>query len=219
MVRPLASKVFDSLLAMVVTTGSDGSYQLTSLPLGTWILRARLPGKLAPTLESDEEIGYETDGDIVFSGANGEMLNSWMGVQGRSAILAPIFGSDGNPTSDHVLLLWEGIDETLESADDVIFDVDPLSGIITLSGLPSGNYRLISVGQTESDSECVDIVLHDYQTFSERVITQKGFNCNPGFLAETGVGARELGIATWALSAMVLAAMFVRRGRRARRTN
>lgn len=216
--RPLSSRVFDSILAMVVTTGSDGSYQLSSLPLGTWVLRALLPEKLEPTLESDEEIGFVTDGEIVFSGANGEMLNSWMGVQGRSAILAPIFGSDGNPTSDHVLLLWEGIDETLESADDVIFDVDPLSGIITLSGLPSGNYRLISVGQTESDSECVDIVLHDYQTFSERVITQKGFNCNPGFLAKTGVGARELGIATWALSAMVLAAMFVRRGRRARRT-
>ncbi|MFM6968503.1 MAG: InlB B-repeat-containing protein [Microbacteriaceae bacterium] len=196
-----------SIIAMLIVTGSDGSYFLGVIPVGDWVLRALLPTKLSPTGESDSD----PNGDISLTVSPGAALNTWMGVRGHSGIEAPIFGSDGKPTSDDILLLWDGIDEQLITEDDVTFSTDPTTGIVRISGLPSGSYRLISVGALDADSECVDIVLREFQTFNEDIITQEGYNCHPSTLAETGAGASVISALWWGVGSITIAILLLAR--------
>jgi len=137
------------------------------------VIVAILPSKLNVTQESDSD----PDSQILATIIEGQTLNTWIGVQGNAAISSPIYGQDNLPTDEEIQILWEGIDEELMTEDDVFLFRDPDSGVLMLTGLPAGNYRLISVGSSLADSECVDIVLSENTTFTANIITQKSAIC------------------------------------------
>ena len=169
---PIAGQFFAAALATAVTD-VNGFLKLDSVSLGNWVIKAILPSKLNPTQDSDSQ----PDGQILAVISSGAIINTWMGVKGNAAISSPIYDSKNQPTNEEIELLWEGLDENLLTWDDVTLVRDPESGILKFTGLPAGNYRLIRVGATPSDSECVDIKLLENQTFTEKVITQKSFVC------------------------------------------
>lgn len=177
------------LFAMAIgstQTDASGFLKLDYVALGDWVIKAVLPTKLSATQDSDTN----PDGKITAVITSGNSLETWMGVQGHSAVSAPIFDSQNQPATENIEILWEGLDEALITWDDVTFLKDPETGILKLSGMPSGNYRLIKVGKTLSDSECVDIKLDEYKTFSAKIVTQKSAVC---FTSAAQIGSLKSG--------------------------
>jgi hypothetical protein len=176
---------------------------LDSVTQGNWVIRAILPSKLNITQDSDSV----ADGQIIASVTAGSTVNAWMGVQGNAAISSPIYDSNNRLSNQEVQLLWEGMDEKLMTADDVFLVRDPQSGVLKFTGLPAGNYRLIRLGATKANSECVDIVLSENRTFTANIITQKSAVCFTSAisirssLASTG---NSIGLEVWLPISMLL---------------
>ena len=170
---PIIGGLVKAAAVSTAQTDVNGYLKLNSIDLGNWIIKAMLPAKLSATQDSD----LTADGQIFTLVPAGSTINAWMGVQGHSAIESPIYDSKNQPANQEIEILWEGLDEELLTWDDVNLVKDPVSGVLKLSGLPSGNYRLIRVGSTPSASECVDIVLTEYKTFTAKIITQKSPVC------------------------------------------
>lgn len=177
-----AGDVVSAALA-TAQTEVDGFLRLDSVSVGNWIIRALLPSKLDPTQDSDST----SDGQILATISPGLIMDTWMGVKGNAAINSPIYDSNNQLTNEEIEILWEGLDEKLISWDDVTFTRDPESGILKFTALPAGNYRLIRVGSTQSDSECVDIKLEENKTFTQSVITQKSAVCYTAATKISGV--------------------------------
>lgn len=170
---PVLTGALKAAATSTAQTDANGYLKLNSVNLGYWIIRALLPTKLSPTQDSDTK----PDGQITAVISAGASVNTWMGVNGHSTVDAPIYGSDGKPTDQKIEVIWEGLDEDLLTWEDVHFEKDPVSGVLKMTGMPSGNYRLIRVGATPAKSECVDIVLEEYKTFTAKLITQKSAVC------------------------------------------
>ncbi|PTW90893.1 putative repeat protein (TIGR02543 family) [Microbacteriaceae bacterium MWH-Ta3] len=207
---PTLDSAVTAMALILFITDSQGYFQLVAVTPGEWALRAQLPDILSVTDDSDDS----TDGTMTTTMAEGESRTTWMGVQGHSALWAKIFGPDGDPATEEIIVQWEGLDDELLSWDDVQFRTDPVDGSIILDGLPSGNYRLIRVGATEADSQCADIVLTEWTEFTTDIVTQTGADCLPEpELAATGVNGWY---GTLAILAVVSIAVGIARPRRRR---
>jgi hypothetical protein len=198
-----ASGTFFAASLSTALTDASGFLFLDSVTQGNWVIRAILPSKLNITQDSDSV----ADGQIVASVTAGSTVNTWMGVRGNAAIASPIYDSNNRPTNQEVQVLWEGMDEKLMTADDIFLVRDPKSGVIQFTGLPAGKYRLIRLGATKANSECVDIVLSENRTFTANIITQKSAVCFTSAvsirssLATTG---NSVGLEVWVPISMLL---------------
>jgi hypothetical protein len=159
----------------VITTDANGWYSFTGLKAGTWSVVASIPTKLDVTKNSDGKSEASVDAVV----RDSDNTSTWVGVAGRGLIDAPIFGVDEKPISETMQVIWEGLDEKLDTWDDVTLLLSPKNNVLTMSRLPSGQYRLIRLGATPATSECAAITLVDSKTFTSAIRTRPGTDCAP----------------------------------------
>lgn len=177
--------------SFTVKTDSKGEYLLRNVLAGDWTTTCTAPEDMTVTYDSTDA----SDGIMTTAVPSNGTGFTWLGLTGSSAISAPITDPSGLPAEGEVVLTWNGTDEKPGTTDDVNFVVEATDGEINLSGLPSGGYRVSSIGGT---SVIAYLRISSDSTFENTVATRKSNLANTGI--GQPIGMLSLGIAGFAIA-------------------
>lgn len=118
-------------------TDVNGSVTFDNLDPGSWSVQATLSD---PSLEKVYDSDGVDDWKSTTSVVAGAYAKESYAAAGTAAIVIPTV------TTPEVTVKWAGPDNSLNTADDVVFVVKQSNGKVSISGLPAGKYAISASG-------------------------------------------------------------------------
>jgi LPXTG-motif cell wall-anchored protein len=116
-------------------SNSSGLYEIQNVAPGTWTLTAELTA-------TELERVYDTTGEVDWTATAavpaGGVGQADFAAAGRSTISLSLLKTSA------VVAKWAGTDESFCSADDISFTGTAKNGVLKLTGVPAGSYRVAS---------------------------------------------------------------------------